>query len=325
MILNELKKMVIRSNGKLMLTGEYLVLRGAESLTLPLSKGQTMKISQGRGVPSLSWRTNINGCYWFDARFSIPDFAIANTNDFPTAQIIRELIIAARKLNSNFLSRKIHYEVQNDLEFNINWGLGSSSSLINNLAHWAQINPFDLHYMVSEGSGYDIAAAGLETPFIYSIRDNKPVVRKVLFDPVYKDRLYFVYSGKKVSTAAELKRIGKLERADASMITEVSDITRKIAASVSYPDFVRLLERHENIISDIIGKKPVGKTDYRDFSGTVKSLGVWGGDFVLFISDYPREYVVSYLRRKDLKIWFRYEDIIAWPKSGAHEGKRYTT
>ncbi len=323
MTVEEGKTRVLRSNGKIMLTGEYVVLRGAESLTLPLTKGQTMKITGGNGRPSLDWKTNVNGSFWFGARFSIPEFAIANTNDFPNAQNIREILMAARKINPSFLSGKECIQVENELDFMPEWGLGSSSSLITNIAHWAGIDPFDLHFLVSEGSGYDIAAAESEIPVVYDLQDNRPRIRQVMFDPDFKDKLYFVYSGRKISSAQEVKRFKQLDVTMESLVDEISEITRKIAASVSFKEFVRLIKRHEEIISAFIGKKPVGKTYFRDFSGTVKSLGAWGGDFLLFASDYPREYVVSYFRRKDLKTWFRYAELIAWPKQTANGGARH--
>ena len=209
MIFKDGNTITLRSNGKLMLTGEYLVLRGAKSLTLPLNKGQTMKVTLGKGVPSLLWRTSINDCFWFEATFSIPDFAIANTNDFPTAQNVREMLSAVRKLNPAFVAGKNHYVVDNDLEFNINWGLGSSSSLIHNLARWAEVDPFKLHFLLSEGSGYDIAAAGMEFPFVYRLQDQKPEVRKVMYDPEYKDKLFFVYAGNKIGSPSEVEHFNR--------------------------------------------------------------------------------------------------------------------
>ena len=83
---------------------------------------------------------------------------------------------------------------------------------------------------------------------------------------------------------------------------------------------MHLLRKHEKIISNVLGRKPVGETEFRDFNGLVKSLGAWGGDFLLFASNYPTDYVITYLRRKDLKIWFRYQDLVAWPKIKKHDG-----
>ena len=44
------------------------------------------------------------------------------------------------------------------MNFDKNWGLGSSSTLINNISSWAKINPYDLLWSISKGSGYDIAS-----------------------------------------------------------------------------------------------------------------------------------------------------------------------
>ena len=314
---------VFRSNGKLMLTGEYAVLKGAESLTLPLRKGQSMTVIMSRGVPSVHWKTNILGSLWFEARYSVPDFAIANTNDFPTAQFIRNLLLAVRRIQPSFLVEKRHYQVVNDLEFRPDWGFGSSSSLITNLAHWAGIDPFELHFMVSEGSGYDVAAANSEIPLLYSLDNRMPKIRKVCFDPPFKQHLFFVYSGKKINTPGEVKRFNRQNHGGEKMFEEITRISHQITRSSDFTEFASLLVAHEEIISIIIGKKPLGKSIFKDFRGTVKSLGAWGGDFILLASDYPKDYVISYLKKRDLRTWFDYDDlIISRPKSQTHEGVR---
>ena len=43
-----------RANGKLLLTGEYLVLKGALALALPTKLGQTMTVETVH-APSLRW------------------------------------------------------------------------------------------------------------------------------------------------------------------------------------------------------------------------------------------------------------------------------
>ncbi len=324
MILQGENNHVFRSNGKLMLTGEYAVLKGAESLSLPLRKGQTMKVSVRQGIPSVHWKTYILGSLWFEARYSIPDFAIANTNDFPTAQFIRSLLLAVRRLQSSFLMKKQLYLVVNDLEFEPQWGFGSSSSLITNMARWAGIDPFELHFLVSEGSGYDVATADSEIPLLYRLENRMPMIRKVRFDPPFKRHLFFVYSGKKISTAGEVRRFNLQNGRGEELIGEISRISRQILRTTDFIDFVRLLNRHEEIVSSIIGKKPLGKSLYRDFKGAVKSLGAWGGDFMLLACDYPKEYVMSYLKKRDLRTWFDYEDLIVCPKSGIYDGAETT-
>jgi hypothetical protein len=59
--------MTYKSNAKLMISGEYLVLKGAEALAIPLKFGQTLKVSEHSGSPSLAWKTYVKGQHWFDA------------------------------------------------------------------------------------------------------------------------------------------------------------------------------------------------------------------------------------------------------------------
>ena len=60
---------MIRANGKLLLTGEYLVLDGALSLAFPTRKGQTLlaKKSEKKGF---FWKSiNNDGSVWLGVGF----------------------------------------------------------------------------------------------------------------------------------------------------------------------------------------------------------------------------------------------------------------
>ena len=55
--------------------------------------------------------------------------------------------------------------------------------------------------------------------------------------------------------------------------------------------FAQGLEEHEKMLSSVLEMKPVKETLFLDFDGTIKSLGAWGGDFVLVISQNdPKSY-----------------------------------
>ena len=75
-------------------------------------------------------------------------------------------------------------------------------------------------------------------------------------------------------------------------------------------DVVSLLKKHDKIISGIIKENPVNEALFYDFNGYVKSLGAWGGDFVLIATDYPSDYVASYMKRKGIQPFFKYDQII---------------
>lgn len=308
-----MEKTIYRSTGKLMITGEYLVLEGAEALALPTQRGQSLVISEIAGRPQLSWKTYIEKEFWFEANFSIPDLAIGNTNDFPIAQSLRELILAARELEPSFLTAEIRTEAVSNIEFNINWGLGSSSSLLVNVARWAGVDPFQLHSLISVGSGYDVAVAWKGVPIVYSLQNGQPAVREVVFHPPFTENLYFGWLGRK-SRSVEAVADFKEKRPDLKKeVEEITLLTQKILRSNNIVDFTKLLNLHEKILSGVLEVKPLKKSRFSDFNGSVKSLGAWGGDFALFVSDYPRDYVSSYLKRKDIKSWFSYDDLIAKP------------
>jgi len=298
------------SRAKLMITGEYLVLRGAQSLSIPLKYGQSLSITEHTGTASLVWKTLVKGHHWFDAVFSLDEFAIGNTNDFPTAQNLRELLLAAKILKPAFLNKNVRYEAISSLDFDISWGFGSSSSLLVNIARWAKVDPFVLFSWVFAGSGYDVAVAMSEKPILYNRTLNDFEINQVDFYPPFQENLYFVYLGKKRISSQAVQAFSQMEEQDFSkQIRETNAITQAMISATGIHDFRKLMREHERIISGILGIPPLSEKTFSDFSGDAKSLGAWGGDFVLLATDMPREYVISWLRKKDLNTWFTYKDL----------------
>ena len=155
-----------RSNGKLLLTGEYLVLDGALALAIPTSFGQSLEIaSPDQGY--IHWKSydHLGNC-WFEWSFNIED----KPNN-GVRETLLKILSAARKLNPEFLTGSSGVEVKTTLDFPREWGLGSSSTLVNNIAQWAEVDPFKLLWNSFGGSGYDIAAASRDTPILYSVKN----------------------------------------------------------------------------------------------------------------------------------------------------------
>jgi len=299
-----------RSNAKLMITGEYLVLRGALALAVPLKYGQNLKVSTHPGNPSLAWKTYIKGQHWFDAVFSLDEFIIGNANDFPTAQKLREILLASRSLQPDFLSGNVRCEAVSELDFDINWGFGSSSSLIVNVARWAEIDPFELFSKVSQGSGYDIAAAMSDKPVLYRFAEEKREITKIDFSPPFHEQLYVAYLGKKRNSALAVERFNQQSGSDyRSQIANLDSITLAMLTCTELREFRKLMRDHEKIISGVLGIPALSEKLLSDFNGDMKSLGAWGGDFILLATDMPREYVLTWLRKKEMNTWFSYEDV----------------
>lgn len=311
----EMEKKHFYSNGKFMVTGEYLVLKGALSLALPLLKGQSLTIHYSNQKPSLWWRTFIQDKYWFEANFSLPDLAIGNANDFSLAHNLRNILLEAGKMNKDFLQSERKMEVVSRIDFNINWGMGSSSSLLANIAQWADVDPFDLHFRVSSGSGYDVAAALSNQPVLYRYSGMDPEIIKVDFFPEFHNNIIFGWLGRKQNSSRAVSSF--LESADSyhEEVKKISGITEELLKTRLLSDFIELLRHHDKIISTVLGIRLLQSERFPDFSGYVKPMGAWGGDFAMFVSPRPREYVLSYLKKRDINTWFSYYEIVKQNKT----------
>lgn len=281
------------SHGKLLLTSEYLVLDGIKALALPTKKGQWLHVEENNS-DTLTWKSfDNNGNCWFETKIKLPlgpfeDDETAKTSILTDEEglgineTLLEILQVAQKLNPKFLSGEKGYAVETQLEFDRQWGLGSSSTLINNIAQWAEVDAFILLSKSFGGSGYDIASAQHKTPIVYIRNEHKPIIKEVNFDPVFKDQLFFVYLNQKQDSKQSIKHYQSLPLKDFDKAAEaVSKITDAVLSCSSLGEFCTLIDQHEEIISKII-KTPTVKSElFSEYSGSIKSLGGWGGDFVL--------------------------------------------
>jgi mevalonate kinase len=293
-----------------LLTGEYLVLKGAYALALPLKLGQSLFLSDGAIPGIISWKTTIEGKEWFFAEFESNTFRVLNSNIPASAEFISGILKSAKILNKKFLKGIDFIDVLANLEFDINFGFGSSSSLISNIAQWAEVNAFILHKTVSRGSGYDIAAARSNSPIVYHRNETDISIRKVNFKPVFRDRVYFGYLGKKLETESNINSFLNEKVENYESLKAISDITNKITECENIEEFILLVAEHEKLISDILGIQPIKAIRFTDFKGQVKSLGAWGGDFALFVSTEHPDYISQYLQYKGINHFFKYDDLI---------------
>ena len=277
------------SNGKLLLTGEYLVLDGAKSLAVPTKFGQDL-ILEPIEEPQIIWGsfTNTEEC-WFEASFDLPKLrlksATFNSDKVGSADTIAEtlleILLEAKKLNPDFLNTNKGYLIKTQLTFQRNWGLGSSSTLINSIASWAKVDAFSLLWNSFKGSGYDIACAQNDTPIFYQIKDKKPVIKQADFNPSFKENLFFVFLNKKQDSKKGIAKFRESKQDFSKEIQRISEISDAFIDAKELQVFYNLIEEHEQIISTIIGLQPVKEILFPDYFGAIKSLGAWGGDFVL--------------------------------------------
>ena len=295
------------SNGKLLLTAEYLVLDGAKALALPTKSGQELTVQKVFN-DELVWMSYLKTSkIWFFSTYSLSDFSFTKESDLKTAQILQNILRKSRELNPEFLRTTHGYLVKTFLSFPQDWGLGTSSTLINNISQWANVNPYSLLYKSFGGSGYDIACAKNNVPIVFQMNNENPVVEKVNFDPVFKNQLFFVHLNKKQNSGNEISNYKSIKIDHSAEIQTINRLTEEMILCNNLQEFEKILLEHENIISKVIKKKTVQKDLFSDYFGQIKSLGAWGGDFILATGD---KKTPAYFKNKGFETVIRYEDMI---------------
>lgn len=295
------------SNGKLLITGEYVVLDGVTSLAVPTKFGQSLTI-EAIDEPKIIWTSlNSDGSVWFEGSFLLDEIisgVTASNNDISNRLL--QIFKAARTLNPEFLNTNQGYKISTQLTFPKNWGLGTSSTLINNIAQWAKVNPFELLNRTFGGSGYDIACAQNNSPISYQLFDGKPIVNTVDFNPDFKNNLYFVYLNKKQNSREGIAQY-RLNKPNELALNAINEISNKIMSVKSLKAFDDLITLHEIYISEIINIKPIKQQHFSDYNGSIKSLGAWGGDFILATC---LENPTDYFKNKGFDIVIPYDDMV---------------
>lgn len=303
-----MKTKTFYSNGKLLLTGEYAVLDGALSLAVPTTYGQSLSV-EPIDEQQLIWTSfDENNAVWFQDVFEIiQDVMLKQVQHDETYNKLVQILNTAKQLNPEFLSENKGFNVSTQLTFPKNWGLGTSSTLINNIASWAQVDAYSLLENTFGGSGYDIACAQHNFPISYQINEHGRSVNQVRFHPSFGDHLYFVYLNKKQNSREGIAMYRSQTKESKMFISEISDITNKIIVCESLNEFDKLITTHEMLVAKQIKQKPIKQLLFNDFNGAVKSLGAWGGDFILVTSkDNPK----SYFETKGFKTVIPYRDMV---------------
>jgi len=299
------------SNGKLLLTSEYVVLEGIECLALPTKFGQSLTVKKNQS-DEFNWLSYDNKNHiWFKEKYTINNrnSLLYHGEKNEISDTLLKIFNSIIKLNKLIFNNNIGYDFISKLSFSKNWGLGSSSTLINNLANWAKVDPYELLKLTFGGSGYDIACANYNKPIQFSNLNNKISVNEVNFNPVFKENIFFIYLGEKQNTrdGIEKYRSKKNDLSD-EIKKEFININQSLLKTNNIKEFEKYLSRHEFLISNLIGLKPVKEKLFKDYEkGIVKSLGAWGGDFVLVTGTKAD---MQYFTKKGYKIIFNYPQLI---------------
>lgn len=282
------------SNGKLLLSGEYVILDGAKGLAVPTKFGQSLLVKP-TGGSTLSWTSiNADGETWFSAKLSLKGLNIKETSNIETAKTLQKILVEAKRVNPNFLNTKEGVHVSTKLSFPREWGLGTSSTLINNIAQWASIDAHQLLWNSFGGSGYDISCAQHNTPILYHIKKQLPQAEPVAFNPPFKDAIYFVYLNQKQSSKKAIANYRSKEFHLEKLIIDIDAISLQMIAATELSLFENLLQAHEELLSRVLEISPIKQRLFSDYFGVIKSLGGWGGDFVMATgNEKTPEYFIS--------------------------------
>lgn len=295
------------SNGKLLITGEYLVLEGAKVLALPTIFGQDLCVSSNE-ISGIQWRSfdHLNNI-WFETQLTYQEII---SGGIPDNREIRNMLVTilhgAYLQNPKFVQEQKNLLIETHLDFDRNWGLGTSSTLINNIAEWTNTDAFKLLKTTFGGSGYDIAAAKAKGAVLYQISEGKSTSQSILFQPHFQDSIYFIYLNRKQDSNATIKSY-KTKVVSQSDINQIDQLTEQISSTKSFDEFCSDLEKHEQIISKVLEVETIKNQLFQDFNGTIKSLGGWGGDFILATA---KENPTKYFQDKGYKTVIPYREMI---------------
>ena len=298
-----------RVPGKILLSGEYLVLDGATALGLVSRHGQSLSVETNSTAKpgTLRWTAlDMDGKPWMEAglvlengRWSLaPDSAEVPENqrlmqglqaawDLASEKQFAESSPTTSSKHAPVLSlAQTGLRVTTSLEFPRRWGLGSSSTLIALLAEWWGVDARRLYAMVQNGSGYDLEIALSGRSMLYN---REPLqIQPLDFRIPPGSMLRLVDPGSKQISSAEVSRYRNLSlQTRIQAVPRISQISEALAKGPTIQEMLELLQDHDLILEGVLGQPSLHTLEGNGFPGRLKSLGAWGGDLFLAASDQP--------------------------------------
>jgi len=296
------------AHGKLLITGEYLVLQGAEALAVPLKLGQHVSIKPARGA-DLHWKSlRPDGSVWFEGQFSMLDFTAQETSDQDMANRLTDILTAVTRQNPDFLADWKGQKVECRLEFDPAWGMGSSSTLIHAIAEWGEVDPWTLYDQTFGGSGYDLACATAEGPILYRNTEDEIHITPLGLDWGFADQLLLVYSGNKMNSRHSVDQHADALRKAASEVEAISLLSNQVVDAESLDEWMGYLTEHNQRLSRILQVE--ANPWAPDFPGLIKPLGAWGGDFFLAASHEDPKAMKRWLAERGFPVVFSWRELV---------------
>ena len=283
--------------------GEYAVLYGIDALCIPLKAGQEMLV-QDSSDNHIHWSWKYKDRYLADFILHAQTLEVIACRYGDPSWVIR-LINLVREVSEDFLKDKGRI-IRFDNHFPPEWGLGSSSATISSVCRYAGVDAYGVNELLTGGSGADIAATTAHEWFIYRKMQPTPVTWPLPLTYNLADNTWFIYSGMKQATAAHLSEVKSAENTfNKSLLPHVNWLVYKFLTATGLPELSKIIQDHESLIGQLIGKTPAGAS-FSDFPGKIKSLGAWGGDFLMAVSQQDDAFVKAYFADHG------YKDVFSW-------------
>ncbi len=298
-----LEPLHVYGHGKLLISGEYLIMKGAKGLAVPVRFKQHLRVKP-QAEPLVRWTSrHPDKSVWMQAEYDLDLNMIAGTpaND---AGLIRNILSVLKKMNPNLFRRG--YTLETRTEFSREWGMGTSSSLIAVLSKWAQVNPFELLDRTFGGSGFDVAVSLGGKQMLFWREKNRRKWEFVRWQPPFRKRIFFVHLNRKQNTARVVKKFAATA-VNPETIERITQITHQMLETGDMSRFQELMAEHEHIVGKLIGKRPVATRLFPDYDGAIKSLGAWGGDMIMAVGGSNPE---TYFRSKGFELIFPFSKLI---------------
>ena len=93
-------------------------------------------------------------------------------------------------------------------------------------------------------------------------------------------------------------------------ITKIAHLNQEILNTKSLADFEGYMLEHEAIIAEVIDMPKVKDLYFTDLKGVAKSLGAWGGDFVLLSHQGGLDTLKNYCQLKGFEVVIPYQQMI---------------
>jgi len=169
------------------------------------------------------------------------------------------------------------------------------------------VDAFKLLEKTFGGSGYDIAAAQNNSPISYSFIKGIPSITKVTLAWDFTDQLFFIHLNKKQNSRKAISHYQSQKENDLFGLHKISELSSKIIQCNKLQEFELLISRHEELISKILNLKTVKELLFTDYHGAIKSLGAWGGDFILATGSLTS---MDYFRKKGFETIIPFKEMI---------------